>query len=153
VSGGVPPYTYTLTGSDGSTQTFGPTSATSHDFTVTVTQNTTYTLTVTDSQGCSRTATTSLTANPISVSLSVAGNTACDGNLTITATVTGASACEGFAWTIDGTAVPNNSTNTLAYRQLDGTCHTIAVTASCGGCSGSASTKISQCVATTLDCS
>jgi hypothetical protein len=161
VSGGVAPYTYCLS-TDGKTcthngtcaQTFGPTSATSHDFTVTVTQNTTYTLTVTDSNGtgCCRDATTSLTATPITVNLAVAGNNNCNGVLTFTATVTGGSTCS-FVWKVDGQEQTGQTGSTFAYGPtLDGNCHTVEVSATCGGCTGSASKSDSQCVTTTLNC-
>src|SRR5438552_65357 len=56
VLGGTPGYTYTLVGSDGTSQTYPApgttTTTTSHDFSVTVTRTTTYTLTVTDGPGC-----------------------------------------------------------------------------------------------------
>jgi hypothetical protein len=149
VSGGSPNYTFALSGSDGSSQSFGPTSAISHDFTVTVTQNTTYTLTVTDSTGCSRTATASLSATPITVTLSVSGDGNCDGKLTFTANVSGGGS-PTFTWTVDGNSVTETS-NTYSYGPvLDGTCHTIAVSVDANGCKGSASKKVSQCASTTF---
>jgi hypothetical protein len=158
VSGGSSPYFFTLSGSDGSSQRFpatGTTTDTSHDFSVSVTQSTTYTLTVTDSLGCSRTASTSLTAAPISVALGVAGNTNCDGKLTFTATVTGGSGTNSYTFKVDGVAAANQpqASNTFAYGPvLDGTCHTISVDVSSGSCTGSASKTVSQCASTTLDC-
>ena len=41
----------------------------------------------------------------------------------------------------------------LSYRNLDNTCHTIGVTATCGDCAGTASTTVKQaCVVTTEGC-
>ncbi|HEV8632806.1 MAG TPA: twin-arginine translocation signal domain-containing protein [Chloroflexota bacterium] len=153
VTGGTPPYTFTVAGSDGSSQSFGPTTETSHDFDVVVTQNTTYTLTVTDSTGCQRTASTSLQASPITVALSVSGSDNCSGQLTFTATVTGGGGTPSFTFKVDGVAKQSGSSNTFSYGPvLDGACHTVSVDASSGGCNGSASTTVSQCVTTTLSC-
>jgi hypothetical protein len=81
----------------------------------------------------------------------VAGNTNCNGVLTFTALVTGGDGCN-FAWTVDDQAVGETS-NTFTYNpSLDGACHTVAVSVDCGGCTGSASKNVRQCVTTTLDC-
>jgi len=153
------PFTFTLVGSDGTTQTqnnvAGSSSGTTCvNFTVAVSQTTTYTFTVTDNASCSRTASTvTLTANPITVNLAVTGDTNCNGVLTFKASVSGGSGCS-FAWDVDGVAVSNNSTDTFAYGPvLDGSCHTVTVTANCNGCPGSASKKVKQCATTTLNCS
>lgn len=148
------PFTFKLEGSDGSTQTKSgiagsSTGTTCVNFTVTVTQTTNYTLTVTDKDGCQRTATTSLSANPISASISVAGNNNCNGVLTCTANVTGGSGCS-FTWKVDGNAAGGNS-STLTYNPiLDGANHTVSVNVDCGGCTATASKTINQCVTTTV---
>jgi hypothetical protein len=41
---------------------------------------------------------------------------------------------------------------TLKYRDLDGDCHTIGVTLTCGTCVGQTSTTVTQCVDTQLGC-
>jgi len=237
VGGGVPPYTYTLTGSDGTMQTFptsGTTTDTSHCFTVTPTlASTTYTLTVTDSQPCSRTATAVVTSSPVAaptlsrtgpdcagnttitvtncdpnltytfteggttlgsgcslthqfapgshtVTVTASnGNTACNkstdetftvnesvstsincgstpdctGHLTFTASATGGTGTYTFAWTIDGTPVPGNTSNTLAYTpNVDCNPHVVAVTATdSASCSGNTATRtVTQVVTTTI---
>jgi hypothetical protein len=157
--GGVGPFTYGL--SDG--QSFGPTSDTSHDFTVgPITTSTNVTGSVTDGSGCVKsTVQATLTPNAITPSISAAGDTDCDGVLTFTGSAAGFTGCS-FAWTIDTVAASNTETDglvvrvnadgTLGYRNLDGTCHTIGVTATCGSCIGTASTTVTQCVTTTVDC-
>jgi hypothetical protein len=152
VNGGTPNYTYSLLGTDGSSQTFGPSSATSRDFTVTVTQNTTYTLTVTDSTGCSRTASTSLSAQAITVSLNTPSSTCGDGKVTFTATTNG-TGCT-FEWKVDGTTQSGVTGNSFTYDPIgqgkaNGTA-TVSVTATCtGGCTATASRSVSSCVTTT----
>jgi hypothetical protein len=135
VSGGSPPYTYVLHANDGSPdQTFGPTSATSHDFTVTVTQNTTYTLTVTDSASCSRTATTSLSASPVAKPTLSKTGPDCDGNATIT--VTNCDNTLTYVWQDNGSVIAGASGCTLTKKFAVGS-HSITVTASnsAGTCS------------------
>ncbi|MDR7534589.1 MAG: hypothetical protein QN162_14805, partial [Armatimonadota bacterium] len=151
VDGGTPNYTYSLSGSDGSSQSFGPSSATSHDFTVTVTQNTTYTLTVTDSTGCSRTASTSLSAQAITVSLNTPSSTCGDGKVTFTATTNG-TGCT-FTWKVNGTVQGSVTGNTFTYDPIaqgkaNGTA-TVSVDVNCSGCTASASRSVSSCVTTT----
>jgi hypothetical protein len=86
----------------------------------------------------------------------------CNGVLTISTSVPGFSGCS-FAYTIDGSPAVNantdtllvrvNNNGTLSYRNLDNVCHRIGVTATCGSCTGSASTTVKQaCVVTTTDC-
>jgi len=131
VAGGSPNYTFVLHANDGSAdQTFGPTSNTSHDFTVTVTQNTTYTLTVTDSQGCSRTATTSLSATPVAKPTLSRTGPDCDGNATIT--VTNCDASFTYTWSDNGSVIPGASGCTLTQQFAPGS-HSITVTASNAG--------------------
>jgi hypothetical protein len=143
-------------------QSFGPTAATCHDFTVgPITENTTFTATVTDASGCARTAQVTLTTSAISPTLSVSGEGACDGVLTFSTSVEGFSGCT-FTYTIDGMSVADanaagaeatvNADGTLTFRWLDGNCHTVAVAAACGDCEGSDSITVSQCVNTTTNC-
>jgi len=116
VGGGVPPYTYTLTGSDGTSQTFpasGTTTDTSHCFTVTPTQtSTTYTFTVTDSQPCSRTASTTVTSTVIAKPTLSAGTPDCSGAVTYTV---------------------GNCDSSLTYTYKEVNCSTGAVISTLGG--------------------
>jgi len=173
------PYTLTVAGDDGSTQTqssLGDASGTSClNFTVTPTKSptTTYTLTVTDKNGCTRTATTTVGVTPTTVTLTPPANPGCNGILVYTASVSGQTGC-GFTWTVDGVSVSSfaaggaaddarvarvNGTgnNTLSFRALDNVCHTIGVSASCANgtqtpCTGTASATAKQCVGTTKNC-
>jgi hypothetical protein len=137
-SGGNPPYTYTLMGSDGTSHTCGPTSA-SCDFSVTVTKNTTYTLTVTDTKGCTRMATTSLNASSLSQPTLAAGTPACDGTTTFTASPSGLA---DYKFTIDsGTAVDNGTNNVYTTKLALGQTHSASVTvANSSGCTATSST-------------
>jgi len=139
VSGGVAPYTYCLS-TDGKTcttggtcaQTFGPTSATSHDFSVIVTQDTTYTLTIIDSQpngGCCRDASTSLSATPVAKPLLSRTGPDCDGNATIT--VTNCDASLTYTWYDNGVLISGASGCSLTQKFAPGL-HSITVTASNG---------------------
>jgi hypothetical protein len=131
VAGGSPNYTFVLHADDGSAdQTFGPTSNTSHDFTVTVTQNTTYTLTVTDSNGCSRTATTSLSATAVAKPTLSRTGPDCAGNATIT--VTNCDASLTYTWYDNGVLISGASGCTLTQQFAPGS-HSITVTASNAG--------------------
>jgi hypothetical protein len=121
VAGGVSPYFYTLSGSDGTSQRFpasGTTPDTSHCFIVTPTQaSTTYTLTVTDSQDCSRTASRTVTSTAIAKPTLTAGTPDCSGTVTYTVT---------------------NCDNSLTYTFKEVNCTTGAViqtlTGNNGGC-------------------
>ena len=173
------PYTMTVAGNDGSSQTqstLGDASGTSClDFTVTPTLSptTTYTLTVTDRNGCTRTATTSVSVAPTTVTLTPPSSPGCNGIMVYTASVSGQNSC-GFTWTIDGVSLSSfasggaaddarvartsgTGANSLAFRALDGVCHTIQVSASCANgnqspCTGTASATAKQCVSSTKDC-
>src|SRR5262249_57316180 len=77
----------------------------------------------------------------------------CKGNLTFTASATGGTGTYTFAWTIDGVAVANNSTNTLAYApNVDCNPHTVGVTATASqSCTGTQATRtVTQVVTTTV---
>ncbi len=173
------PFTLTLTGSDGSTQTqstFGDPSGTAclgFSVTPTLSPTTTYTLTVTDKNGCTRTATTSVTVAPTTVSITPTSTAVCNGVLTYTASVSGRTGCT-FTWTIDGQApatfaaggaaddarvarVSGSGNLTLQFRALDSACHTIAASASCANgsqtpCGGTASVTVQECVGATAGC-
>jgi hypothetical protein len=148
VSGGVPNYTYVLTGDDGSSQSFGPTSATSHDFTVTVAQTTIYTLTVTDSQGCSRTATTTLNASPLAKPTLTAGTPDCAGNVTLTASPPDQAS---YTWFDGATQIGTGNPLTVILAPGD---HSITVTvtnsAGCSATSDAVSVHVNQPVTVTL---
>jgi hypothetical protein len=152
------PFTFTLDG-----QSFGPTTDTCHDFTVSgVSTNTTLTATVTDKDGCAKSATVNLTVTEITPAITIRGANGCGGLLTLTAAAEGFSGCS-VVWSIDGTEAADtesdalivrlNSDGTLTYRNLDGACHTVGAALTCGSCTGSTSRTISQCVGTTANCS
>ena len=173
------PYSLKVEGDDGSTQTqssFGDASGTAClSFTVNPTKSPTthYTLTATDKNGCTRTATTSVTVTPVSVTITPPSSPGCNGVLVYTASVNGQTGC-GFTWTVDGQSlatflaggaaddarvarVSGTGSNTFAFRALDGACHTIGVSASCSNgtqtpCTGTASTKVKQCVGNSTNC-
>lgn len=159
ITNGPGPFTFRL--SDG--QTFGPTNDLCHDFTVgPITQTTTFSGTVTDATGCTKSASATLTVAPISPVLNVSGQNNCNGVLSFSTSVPGFSGCS-LAYTIDGSPATNSSTDTLLvrvnsdgtldYRNLDGNCHTIGVTATCGSCTGTATRTVRQaCVQTTTPC-
>jgi hypothetical protein len=173
------PYTLTVAGDDGSSQTqssFGdPSGTTCVNFTVNPTKSptTTYTLTVTDKNGCTRTATTTVSVSATTVNLTAPTDPGCNGIYVYTASVTGRTGCT-FTWTIDGQSpatfaaggaaddarvarVSGTGSNTLAIRALDGACHTVEVTASCANgsqtpCAGRGSATVKQCVGNTASC-
>ena len=157
-SGGPAPYTFTL--DDG--QSSGSTTDLCYSFEVgPITEDTTYTGTVTDAEGCSKSASVTLTTTEITPFIAVDGTENCDGILTFSAAAEGFSDCS-VGWTIDGleatdaetdaVVVRVNSDGTLTFRALDGVCHAIDATVTCGGCTGTASTSVSQCVGTTTSC-
>jgi hypothetical protein len=151
--------------SDG--QKYGPTTDTCHAFTVgPITADTAYTGTVTDKDGCAKSASLTIKTTSPTVAITVSGDTNCNGLLTFSAPdPSGFSGCTP-AWTIDGKAAANtnvtdptkdpyvklNADGTMTYRNLDGTCHEIGVTLTCGSCNGSTSRKVKQCVTSTVDC-
>jgi len=173
------PFTMTVAGSDGSTQTqstFGDASGSAClSFTVnpTLSPTTTYTLTVTDKNGCTRTATASVGVTPSTLTITPSTTPACNGVLVYTASVTGQTGCS-FTWTVDGgtmtafaaaggsddariARVSGTSNNTFSFRALDNACHTIRATASCSNgtqtpCTASASVTAKQCVSATNGC-
>jgi len=145
------PFTFVLKVPGQPDQTFtgaGP----CHDFTVgPITANTTVTGEITSNDGCKKTATTTLTTTQLTGSIAVSGEENCDGVLTLTASVQGATGCT-FTWSEGSTTLGTGST--LQYGPvLDGVCHTIHVAGSCGGCNAAADVKISQCATTVVGCS
>src|SRR5262245_23357131 len=173
------PYTLTVVGDDGSTQTqstFGdPSGTTCVNFTVHPTKSptTTYTLTVNDKNNCSRTATTTVSVSAVTATITAPTDPGCNGIYVYTASVSGRTGCT-FTWTIDGQSpatfaaggaaddaaiarVRGTGSNTLAIRALDGACHKVEVTASCANagqtpCAGKASATVKQCVGNTASC-
>ncbi len=147
---------------EGSTAYQGSAGETCHTFTTAaITATTTLTAKVTDKDGCVSTADVTLTTTAISPVIQVSGNTNCNGQLTFSAPdPSGFSGCTK-AWTVDGTdastitntanlIVTVNANGTLTYRSLDGNCHVIGVTLTCGACNGSTTKAVTQCVTTTL---
>jgi hypothetical protein len=155
------PFTFTLHVPGQPDQTFGPTTDKCHNFTVgPITANTTITGDVkSGADNCIKSASVTLTTTAITPTITVTGNDNCNGQLTFDASATGFTGCTK-AWTIDGFGGSDlaahggtvNADGSLSYRSLDGTCHTIGVTLTCGGCSGTASRTVCQCVHTTLGC-
>lgn len=135
------PFTFTLDGSDGSHQVQSGVAGeadgtTCVNFTVTVTQNTTYTLTVADKDGCTRTATTSLSTTALDTpTLSVTGPD-CSGNTTITVT----NCDSNLTYTFTESGSPLGTGCSLTQQFAPGS-HTVTVTASNGAtaCDKSAS--------------
>ena len=119
------------------------TSATSHDFTVTVTKDTTYTLTVTDSLGCTRTATTSLNASPIAAPTLAAGTPDCPGKTTLTASPSGLAS---YTWFDGTTQIGTGNPLTVTLAPGD---HSSAVkvtsSAGCSNTSGPTAVTVSRC--------
>jgi len=168
------PFTLYLEGDDGSKlaqTTNGDASGTKClNFTVSPTTTTKYTLTVVDRDSCRRTASTTLTVSGVTASITEpSGTPPCTGVLSYSASSSGSSGSCTFTWTIDGktpanfvsgagandaavATVSGTSGEKLDIRDLDGVCHTIAVSVDCGGCKGTASKTFKQCVSSTLSC-
>jgi hypothetical protein len=143
------PFTFTLDG-----QSFGPTADTCHDFVVgPITGTTSFTGCVTDASGCEKCDSVELTVTPLEATITVAGDTNCDGVLTLTVSVEGGNDCT-FMWADEDGSLGEGAS--IFYGPvLDGDCHTITVTAACGVsgvCPASASVNIRQCVDTTIGC-
>ena len=144
VFGGNPGYRYTLTGSDGSSQSYpstpgAKTTETSHDFVVTVTQNTTYTLQVCDSSteqvgGCCRGDEVTLNAQPLSLAQPTATPPGCAGGATIITAVATGGGTITYTFKEGSTTLGSNTTGTLSHVFGSGS-HTVTVTASNGPCS------------------
>jgi hypothetical protein len=118
------PFTYTLTGSDGSSQSFGPTNDTCHDFQVQVTTTTTYTVRVSDKNGCFREASLTLTVTPAPKPTLAASPPDCSGKTTLTASPAGLA---NYTFNLDGTTINNGTSNTLTLTLTPGD-HTVTVT-------------------------
>jgi len=160
------PFTFVLHVPGQPDQTFtGP--GPCHDFTVgPITDTTTVTGDVTSNDGCTKSASVTLTTSPISVSLDVSGEETCNsGVLEFTATLGAACPAGGqFQFSVDGAIVqptptvadpnPFGADNTYTYpADPDGTCHTVSVIGKCGACVSEAdSITVSQCVTTTTGC-
>jgi TAT (twin-arginine translocation) pathway signal sequence len=157
VSGGISPYVFQL--SDGTSIRFPPsgtTATTSHDFTVTVTTNTTYTLTVTDSSpngGCSRTATASLSANPLTLTNLTPTTPLCSGGATtLTASPSGLGT---YSFAIIGTSYPfgvhnNGTSNVYTTMFPSGDYSATATVTSTAGCTATQSNTFSVPSAVTI---
>jgi hypothetical protein len=101
----------------------------------------------------------SVTVNdPVTVSLGVAGDDACHGQLVFTATASGGTGIYTYTFKIDGIQQQSGSSNTFNYGPvLDGECYEISVEVQdSDGCPdpdpADDSITVSQCVETTLDC-
>lgn len=163
ISNGPAPFHFVLRDAAGNVVGDRTSSNLCEDFTVgPVTATTSFTGTVTDATGCAKSASATLTVAPITPVLNVGGLDNCNGVLTFSTSVPGFSGCS-LAYTIDGSPAANSSTDTLLvrvnadgtldYRNLDGACHTIGVTATCGSCTGTATRTVRQaCVQTTTPC-
>jgi hypothetical protein len=126
-----------------------------HDFTVgSITDTTTITGDVTSNDGCTKSASVTLTTTPLTATIAVSGNTECDdgSHVTFTASVSGGSGCS-FQWSVDGSPVNGATGSSFQYpADPDNVCHTVSVHAVCGGCSADASTTVKQCINTTTGC-
>lgn len=167
ITGGPGPFVFELLTGGQVIQRFpaeGTTTDTCHDFTVMPGTTTNFIARVTDSTGCSRSsAAVTVTVRNLSPVINFVGNSNCSGLLTVTTTVDDFTGCS-FAYTIDGVAAAATETdgtivrlNTpaageMTVRFLDGACHEIGVTATCGGCVGTATRTFTQCVDTDLNC-
>ena len=167
ITGGPGPFKFELLTGGQVIQTFpaeGTTTETCHDFTVMPGVTTTFIARVTDITGCARSsAPVTVTVRTLNPVINIAGNSNCTGLLTVSTTVDGFEGCS-FAYTIDGVTAVASSTNNrivqlntpaqgqMTVRILDGACHTIGVTATCGACTGTASETFTQCVDTDLGC-
>jgi hypothetical protein len=153
---GLGPFTYTLTAPGQTTQTYGPTSDSCHNFSVgPITATTTYTVSIKDKDNCAKTATATLTVTPLTVSLGVSGDGSCNsGNLTFT--VTPATAGCSYEFFVDDVSVQNSQSNTYAYpADPDGQCHKVSAVKTCGtgaaACPSSPEVKhVTQCVTSTV---
>src|SRR5207247_6307621 len=100
------PFTLTLAGNDGSSQTqstFGdPSGTTCMNFSVTPSRSptTTYTLTVTDKDGCTRTATTSLQARQNPTANAGPDDAKCSADATTSFTLAGVAAIGTPTWSV-----------------------------------------------------
>jgi hypothetical protein len=109
---------------------------------------------VTDDGECAKTASVTLTTSAITPTIEATELTDCDGSLKLTGSATGFESCS-FTWKEGSTTLGTGAT--LNYvPKLDGICHRIDLTATCGPegatCTGTASTTICQCVRTTVGC-
>jgi hypothetical protein len=153
VEGGTPPYTYTLTATAGSLKdgagnpqsvlSFGPTNDTCRNFKVTVTEPTTYEVRICDSGSpvCCKTASTSLSANPIATPvLSLTAGPDCAGNATLTASeVNGATT---YTFNESATTLQSGASRTLT-KQFSVGQHCITCTASnASGCVSDPSNQV-----------
>jgi hypothetical protein len=155
-TGGTAPYTYAF--SEGTTPL-----ATNSSGTFTVVAPTsglhTYTVSITDANQCDNATKDASTTvpQPVTTSIDLGSNTNCAGSITFTATGHGGTGSYTFAWTVDQSAVANNSTNMLTYTPSSaasfGTPHTIAVTATdSNGCvsTNTPSRTLTECVSFTV---
>jgi hypothetical protein len=149
------PFIFRLLSGTTVVDSFGPTTDKCHTFTVSPSVDTTYTgrvISTQDTPDCVKdSGPVTVHVTNITVTLQVTGGEACNsGALTVTASPAG---CTSYTFSVDGTQVQSGSSNTYQYpADPDGTCHTVSVATNCGGCQGSASTTISQCVQTTVGC-
>jgi hypothetical protein len=128
---------------------------------------TTYTVTVIDKGNCTRTATVQIPVSAATVNITPASTTVCSGVLSYSAS--GSQSGCTFTWTVDGQSlatflagstgddarvarVSGTGNSTFQFRSLGSACHTIAVSASCSGCTATASTTVKQCIGAGQDC-
>ena len=124
---GLGPFTFTLSGG-GVTYTPQTSPDQCAEFLVgPITATTVFTGTVTDRTGCARSDSVTLTTTQPAASIAVAGNTNCNGVLTLTASVAGSTGCS-FTWTEGATTLGTGPTRSYG-PVLDGVCHTINVAA------------------------
>jgi hypothetical protein len=139
------PITWTLTGTDGTTASGSITALTSFTAcitqTVTVTTATTYTVVFTDNSGCSRTATTSLSATPQAAPSITQTGPNCSGVVTLCAASSGATS---FTFSDGTTTITSTQCATFTYTPTTtAQTHVVTVVASNGaGCSATSTTTV-----------
>jgi hypothetical protein len=155
-SAGLGPFTYALTAPGQTTQNFGPTSDSCHNFSVgPIANTTTYTVTITDKDGCAKTATATLTVTPLTVQLGVSGDDSCNSGA-LTFTVTPATTGCSYEFFVDDVSVQEGASNTYTYpANADGQCHKVSAVKTCGAgaaaCPSSPEVKhVTQCVTSTV---
>jgi hypothetical protein len=139
------PFVYNLYENGNYSTSFGPTSATCHDFTVTPTTTTMYTATICDERlsascatnTCCRTAPTTITITPNGVntpSVQVSGGPDCTGLTTLSSSVCDAGVTYTFldGSTVLGTVTGGGASCSLTTDLSLGTTHSISIVASNG---------------------
>lgn len=160
------PYTFTLTGPNSYSASASVTGTpvagepgqyqATHNFLVTTPSGTsTYSLSVCDStlggSGCCKTASTTLTSNPLGNPTVTHSNPDCSGQTTVTVTPSGGTGTISYSYTIDGgSAVAAVTASTFTHTFTPGSTHTVSVTLTDSlGCTAAGTTTITVLPAVT----